>query len=184
MRDIVSERLILRLLPVAALKAGVAGDLARMSSAVGCTVPPSWNELAWLAAMRLEQLRADPAYLAWSIRAIILRESQEIAGYVNFHERPGVHGFTGTKNTVEFGYAILGPFRRRGFAEETVRRLIDWARSRAAENFVFSISPGNAASLALARKLGARKIGTQTDERDGPEDVYLLVRPWDISQGS
>jgi RimJ/RimL family protein N-acetyltransferase len=55
-----------------------------------------------------------------------------------------------------------------------VRALMEWARERGARHFIFSIAPGNAASRGLALKLGARKIGVQIDEEDGPEDVFLL----------
>jgi hypothetical protein len=51
---------------------------------------------------------------------------------------------------------------------------MEWARERGAHNFIFSIALGNAASRGLALKLGARKIGVQIDEEDGPEDVFLL----------
>ena len=51
----------------------------------------------------------------------------------------------------EFGYTIFEPHRRRGYAEETVRALMDWARQRGAQHFIFSIAPDNAASLELWR---------------------------------
>jgi ribosomal-protein-alanine N-acetyltransferase len=128
-----------------------------------------------LARLRLTQLAVDPAYLPWSIRAIVLRETLNVVGYVNFHGRPDRHDFTGTPDTAEFGYTVFPPFRRQGIARETVAILIEWARQRGGQNFVFSIAPGNAESLALARQFGARKMGTQIDETDGPEDVYLLA---------
>ena len=45
MTDIVSERLILRLLPVEALNACAANDLAGMSRAIGLDAPASWSEM-------------------------------------------------------------------------------------------------------------------------------------------
>lgn len=74
----------------------------------------------------------------------------------------------------EFGYTIFEKHRRRGYVEEAVRALMAWARERGARHFIFSIAPGNEASQGLAAKLGARKIGVQIDEEDGPEDVLLL----------
>jgi RimJ/RimL family protein N-acetyltransferase len=173
MRDIVSKRLILRLLTRHALAATAAGDLDPVSRGLGVTMPPEWRQVAPLAAMRLEQLHTDPAYLAWSIRAILLRETHEVAGYVNFRGRPGRHDFTRTPDTVEFGYTIFPPFRRRGIAREAVAALIAWARPQQVRAGVFSIAPHNAASVAIAQFFGARKVGQQIDERDGPEDVYL-----------
>ena len=39
---------------------------------------------------------------------------------------------------------------------------------------MLSIAPDNQASLGLARKLGARRIGEHVDEIDGPEDIFLF----------
>ena len=173
--DIVSERLNLRLLPVEALVATAEGKRDAASRSLHLSLPGEWQEVAPLARLRLTQLALDSDYLAWSIRAIVLRETLDVAGYVNFHGRPGRHDFTGTPDTVEFGYTVFPPFRRRGIAREAVASLIDWALRRDVENFVFSIAPGNADSLAVARHFGARMVGTQIDETDGPEDVYLLA---------
>jgi RimJ/RimL family protein N-acetyltransferase len=54
----------------------------------------------------------------------------------------------------------------RGYSQFASARGLRWLR--------LSIAPGNEASLALARKLGVRMIGSQIDEIDGPEDIYLL----------
>jgi RimJ/RimL family protein N-acetyltransferase len=54
-----------------------------------------------------------------------------------------------------------------------VRGFSAWANAQGVEGLVLSIAPGNHASLALALKLGAEKIGSQIDEKDGPEDIFL-----------
>ena len=41
--------------------------------------------------------------------------------------------------------------------------------------FLLSISPENAPSLALAEKLGFRKIGSKIDEEDGPEEIWERI---------
>ncbi|HTN97839.1 MAG TPA: GNAT family N-acetyltransferase, partial [Nordella sp.] len=95
-------------------------------------------------------------------------------GYVNFHGCPARHDMAEREDCAEFGYTIFAKYRRQGYVEETVHALMDWAKERGARHFIFSIAPGNAASQGLAAKLGARKIGVQIDEEDGPEDVLLL----------
>lgn len=174
MSDIETGRLVLRLLSAEALAATVARDHALLEALLGLAVPEEWFEESWVAELRLEQVRADPAYLPWSIRAIALRATGEIVGAINCHNRPMEFVALGEKSiAVELGYSIYGPWQRRGIAIETIRALTAWAGGLGVQGMVLSISPENEASLALARKLGAIKIGSHIDEKDGPEDVYF-----------
>lgn len=173
--DIETQRLILRLLPVAALEATVLADRDTVSRLVGCAFSEDWSEVADLAKMRLEQLAAEDAYLPWSIRAMILRNTNEAVGYANFHARPEAHlQFPEANNMAEIGYTIFAPHRRQGFARETLAALLRFARSNGADQAVVSIAPDNEPSLRLAASFGFTKIGSQMDEIDGPEDVFLL----------
>ena len=89
--DIETERLVLRLLPVEALQATDDGSVAEVGRLLGCVMSVDWAEVGRLAAMRLEQLAEDPAYLPWSIRAVVLRATNEAVGYVNFYAQPAAH---------------------------------------------------------------------------------------------
>jgi RimJ/RimL family protein N-acetyltransferase len=173
-RDIITPRLVLRLLSLEALQATEAGRIEEAAGLLKLKLPPDWADLALLARIRLAQLNGRPHYHPWSLRAIALRGTLEAVGYVNFHEVPGRHELAQKDACAEFGYTIFESHRRHGYVEETVRVLMDWARERGARYFIFSISPGNVASQAFARKLGGRRIGLQIDEEDGPEDVFLL----------
>jgi len=173
--DIITERLGLRLLPLEALQATKDGDVAEVGRLLDCTMPADWAEVGRLAAMRLEQLAEDSAYLPWSIRAVILREINEAVGYVNFHARPAAHdAFPQASNMAEIGYTVFEPWRRRGIARETLAALLRFASENGAEQAVLSIAPDNVPSLRLASRFGFVKIGTQVDDVDGPEDVFLL----------
>ncbi len=172
--DIITPRLILRLLSQEALEASEAGDVAAAARLIDFDLPEDWKNGAQLARRRLPQLAVCPDYHPWSIRAIALKGIRQVVGYVNFHDLPGRHDMAGKDACAEFGYTIFDRHRRKGYVEETVRALMDWARARGARHFIFSIAPDNEASQGLARKLGARKIGLQIDEEDGPEDVFLL----------
>jgi RimJ/RimL family protein N-acetyltransferase len=173
--DIETERLILRLLPVDALAATADGNTGEAARLLGCAVPTEWGEVKPLAIMRLEQLGEDPDYQLWSIRAVILRANNVAVGYVNFHARPAQHPqFSEASNMAEIGYTIFEPWRRRGFAREALAALLHFAFENGATQAVLSIAPDNTASLRLAARFGFRKVGTQIDEIDGPEDVFLL----------
>lgn len=172
--DILTSRLVLRLLSPEALIATEAGRIDDAARLLALDLPADWSEVASVARRRLKQLPDCPDYLPWSVRAIALRESHAAIGYVNFHELPQWHDMAQRESCAEFGYTIFENHRRQGYVEETVRALMAWARERGAKHFIFSVAPDNAPSQGLAKKLGARKIGVMIDEEDGPEDVLLL----------
>jgi RimJ/RimL family protein N-acetyltransferase len=69
---------------------------------------------------------------------------------------------------------VYAPFRRRGFGREAAVGMMRWAYERRGQRcFVLSIAPGNMASVLLAQSLGFLREGSQVDEEDGVEDVYV-----------
>lgn len=172
--DILTSRLLLRLIPQNALEATEAERIDEAAGLLDLKLSADWAEIAPLARRRLAQLAEEPDYRPWAIRAIALRETGEAVGYVNFHGCPARHDMAEREACAEFGYTIFAKYRRQGYVEEAVQALMGWAKQRGARHFIFSIAPDNAASQGLAAKLGARKIGVQIDEEDGPEDVLLL----------
>jgi RimJ/RimL family protein N-acetyltransferase len=173
--DIESERLLLRLLPLSGLAATAAKDIEACRRIIGAKLHEDWFDEAWVFDLRLKQWKGDPSYAPWSIRAIALKETVEIIGNINCHEKPMAieHGGE-TGLAVEMGYTIFPSWRGQGFAFEAIAALSAFARGHGVRWVRLSISPDNAASLALALKLNAIKIGSQIDERNGPEDVYLF----------
>lgn len=172
--DIVTDRLVLRLLSQEALEATETRNIDGASQLLDLKLPQDWAEISPLARRRLKQLPDCPQYAPWAVRAIALRGTNEAIGYVNFHELPQWHELAQKDACAELGYTIFEIHRRKGYVEEAVRALMAWALERGALHFIFSISPNNMPSQALAHKLGARMIGVQIDEEDGPEDVFLL----------
>lgn len=174
MIDIQTERLNLRLVSRRGLAATAAKDRAAASLIIGGKLPEIWFDEARVAELRLKQWTDDPSYGPWSIRAIVLRETDEIIGNMNCHHVPMpfvLHGLTAM--AVEMGYSIFEPWRRHGFAWEAIKGFSCWAAARGLEAIVLSIAPSNAASLNLAAKIGAEKIGSKVDEVNGPEDIYF-----------
>jgi RimJ/RimL family protein N-acetyltransferase len=121
--------------------------------------------------LRLDQMRNDPSEQAWLVRAMVLREPERrMAGHIGFHGTPDSVG------RAELGYTVFHGFRRRGLATEASQGLMKWARtSHGVTRFFLAIAPDNEASLAMADKLGFKRIGQQIDEEDGLEYVFELV---------
>jgi RimJ/RimL family protein N-acetyltransferase len=157
------------------LDAALAGDSGEASRLLDARVPDEWPDLRDTQTLFLERLRAEPALGPWSLRAIVLRVERRIVGQIGCHGPP-------TPDGVELAYTVFEPDRRRGYAREACRALIDWARrEHGVERFVLSIAKENVASLALARSLGSARVfggsartgepGDQGQQRNGPEPV-------------
>ena len=97
---------------------------------------------------------------------MILTGTGETIGHGGFHEPP----FEGV---AEIGYRIHSSWQGRG--DDRGDRGDDGLRAVPRGHGVpVSISPDNAASLAIAAKLGFTRIGEQMDEVDGLEWVFRL----------
>lgn len=174
--EIETDRLILRLVPLAGLAATAAKDMDSCRRIIGAGVTEEWLEEAWVAALRLKQRIENPAFGPWSIRAIGLKETGEVIGNINCHHMPMPFQLGDeTSLAVEIGYTIFAPWRRRGFAAEAIGGFCGWATSVGVEAIILSIAPGNAASRGLAEKLGAAQIGTNIDAVNGPQDIFYAA---------
>jgi RimJ/RimL family protein N-acetyltransferase len=175
--DIVTPRLLLRLMRGEAMAACLSGDLTRLEDLLQVAVSPAL--LGNITGFRFgqDQLAADPLYLPWAARAIILPEEKRMIGHVRFHSRPDpeyLHAYA--RNAVEFGYSIFPDFRRRGYASEAANAMMGWAQTGfGIRHFIVSISPENLPSLKLSQSLGFAKIGELMDDVDGMEHIFLRV---------
>jgi RimJ/RimL family protein N-acetyltransferase len=171
-----SPRLELIALSPDFLRASLGGDLETASRLVNLSVPRDWLDAKWLMDIRLPKLLSDPALEPWLLRAIGLRKTRTMVGFIGFHSRPGAEYLKPyAPDGVEFGYTIFPDYRKNGYASEAAQALMEWAaREHGVKRFVVSISPTNEPSLRLARKFGFRKVGSVTDPEDGVEDIFLL----------
>ena len=173
--DILTPRLVLRLMAGDVVDACLAGDLRRAEDLLGMEIPRELLDERTALAYARTQLNADPRYRPWSIRAIVLAATQTMAGHVRFHSPPDpdyLRPFA--RDAVEFGYRVFPEHRRRGYATEAVGAVMDWARTTSGiGRFVVSVSPDNAPSLALIARFGFTKVGQHTDDIDGVEHIFL-----------
>jgi ribosomal-protein-alanine N-acetyltransferase len=173
---IYSERLALIPMTPAFLRASLLGDRAEAERIIDALLPETWPVDEDILSVRLAELEADPRLQPWLLRAMTLRDSRRMVGYLGFHAAPGSeHRRPFAENAVEFGFEVFPLNRRRGFGREASLALMEWAnRVHNVTRFVLSIRPENQASQALARSLGFVRSGSQMDKIDGLEEVWEL----------
>ena len=157
----------------------VADDLDTASREIEAEVPEGMSEdLVTFLRYRLAQLAVDPSILEWLGRAMVLADEsggRRVIGTIGFHGAPDAQG------RVEVGYRVEPGFRRQGYGREAVRSLFDWAAAtHGVRRFIASVSPTNAASLALIAGFGFSQTGSQVDDIDGLE--YVFEADWPQGQ--
>ena len=167
--DVVTSRLRLVSLSLPVLEALLAGDVGRAAARSGVAIDEEGLVGAQhVLRLRHAQLLRDPGEQPWLLRAVVLRGTTTVVGRIGFHAPPDPRG------EVEIGYEIWPGHRRRGYALEAARSLLDWAAQQGARRCLASVAPGNTASLALAARLSFTRIGQQVDEVDGLEHVFAV----------
>lgn len=158
------------------LRASIGGDLAEAERHIELSLPDGWPDIIPVLTLRLEQLESEPALQPWLLRAIGLRSTREMIGYIGFHDSPGADYLEEwSVGSVEYGFAVFQRHRRNGYAREASLALMRWAREvHGVTSFVVSVAPGNLASQTLVAALGFVRVGAHVDEVDGIEDVLVL----------
>ena len=173
---IISERLDLISMTPAFLSASLASERIIAEQFIGVSIAPEWFAEQWLMKLRLDDVNRNPAYQPWSLRAVVLRERHLIIGHIGFHSLPDPDYLAPiAPGGVEFGYTIYPEFRKNGYALEASQAMIHWAhQTQCVTRFVLSISPNNVPSQRIAERLGFKIVGSQMDDKDGPENIYCL----------
>jgi len=175
MHTIETLRLRLVLMDVELFDLCLAENRTQVLARGGFEVAEEWLEESDYIRMRRAQLDSDASYGPWCVRAVVLKETNQMVGQIGFHSPPGRPELSEiAPGGIEYGYRIYPPYRGRGYAKEAARGLMAWAVEQGVTSFVVSIRPNNAPSQAIARGLGFVKVGEQMDEVDGLEEVFLL----------
>lgn len=118
---------------------------------------------------RLPQIATDPEAAPFLLRMAVLRDEAVIVGSAGFHLRPDADGM------IEIGLGIVEEYRGRGLATEVLHGMWGWVVDQpGVVTLRYTVSPDNAPSQAIIRRLGFEHCGQQIDEEDGPEDIYEL----------
>ena len=167
-----TERLELVELAPEAVRALLANRREDAETRIGSRLPAEFPDVADLRpsgflAIQLERMAAEPARRDWMAR-LMVDTVDGVVGHCGFHGPPSTVG------RAEIGYTVFTSFRGRGYAKEAARGLVDWAFEQGEREVYASVSPANAPSLAVVRALGFTQVGTQEDEVDGVELVFVL----------
>jgi [ribosomal protein S5]-alanine N-acetyltransferase len=163
-----TPRLELVSMTVPVMRALQDKDLEAAGRQVGATVTPGLaDDLIDFLRYRLAQVEGDPSIRQWLGRLMVLTSDdgdRRVIGTIGFHGRPDEQG------RLEVGYRVEAPYRRQGFARESVKAMFDWAASQhGIHRFIASVSPTNEPSLQLIAGFGFVRTGSHIDEIDGLE---------------
>ena len=150
------------------IQAVLDGRRAEAAGLLGVTIPDDWpdEDDRYLSLWHKDMIDA-PQFAKWRARVLVAIEGDaRMMGHAGFHGPPN------EDDMVEMGYTVFPEFRGRGLATEAARRLMDFAKENGAKRIRASVSPDNAPSLAMTRKLALVRIGEQMDEIDGLELVF------------
>ena len=147
-------------------------DLAQSSVEFAVSRPCSLAGSRFIGR-RLELIEKDPSQHAWMYRAVVRKSDHQMLGHISFHHKaPDPDLLEYSELAAELGYTIEPEYRRHGYAKESAVAMMEWAgREHGVRDFILSISPDNAPSLALARSMGFQVVGEQMDDIDGLEYV-------------
>ncbi|WNB93993.1 GNAT family N-acetyltransferase [Bacillus sp. NEB1478] len=113
----------------------------------------------------LENLKEDASLLGWGVWFVIEKESGMIIGDIGFKGKPVDH-------TVEVGYGIIPSAQNKGYATESVHRIIEWALDhQEVHNVVAECLDDNTASIKVLEKLKMNKT-----RQDGNMLKWELVK--------
>lgn len=174
MPALVTDRL--RIIPVtlAAIEAVLDHDRERAEAAVGARFPAAWpnDDLVALGfPFSRAALRADPETRLWGDSLVLDRDEPRVLGSVVFHGHP-------SDGVAEVAYSIEDCSRGQGLATEATRACVEWALDQAGIAAVQATTfPWHLASLGVIRKLGMTQIGTRDHDTLGELLVFERRRP-------
>ena len=165
-----TERLELVPLAPQAIRNLIAGRRLEAERAAGFDLPPEFptrDDLAGFLPIQLHRMEKEASKREWMAR-LMVRAGEGVVGHCGFHGPPQTIG------RAEIGYTVFSKFRGRGFAKEAARGLVEWALAQGEREVYATVSPDNAPSLAVVKALGFMQVGTQEDEVDGLELVFVI----------
>jgi ribosomal-protein-alanine N-acetyltransferase len=171
LEDIHTHRM--RLVPAtASLIRAELEDRDALARLLHATLPDEWppeehvDALPWFLA----HLKRRPDQAGWFAWYGLLRSAGTSTPVLI-----GSGGFKGPpqEGTVEVGFAVLEPFRRKGYATEMVGALVGWAQADAGvRRVVAETRAENVSSVRVLRKLGFSGCGAGSE----PGSVLFELR--------
>ncbi len=147
-----TERLELCPLPPAAA-AALPDDRETAARVLGVELPAAWPHADLLDVLPM-QAAAGPDEERFGVWVIVEREAQTVVGDIGFMGPPGPDG------TVEVGYSVIPDGRRRGYATEAARALVEWVLHQPGVRMVVAgCEKKNVPSIRTLEALGFSRTG-------------------------
>ena len=163
-------RLRLEAFPSEAIRHLIALHTSAAEKTLGLRLPrefPNVDELTGFLPIQLRRMEAEPEKRQW-MAPVMAGHGSRAVGHCGFHGPPETIG------RAEIGYTVFSEFRGRGYAKEAARGLVEWAFAQGEREVYATVSPDNAPSLGVVKALGFTQVGTQEDEVDGLELVFVI----------
>ena len=152
-----TDRLELRPLPARAAAALLA-DREAASRTLGTQLSEDWPAPDLLGILpRQSAAAADQE--CFGIWVMIERSSETVVGDAGFHGPPNAAGM------VEIGYSVIPSRRRRGYATEAARALVEWAYLQPNVHVIVAgCDPDNVPSICTLERIGFVRTGEANGE--------------------
>jgi RimJ/RimL family protein N-acetyltransferase len=169
---ILTQRLAMTPMSCEVMHAIMAADWQQADGLIGTPFPIEWRNDGWeWLAPRIVEGDHDACLLDWGTRLVRLTDGRgPVVAEIGFHGPPDGNGW------VEIGYRVVTDHRRRGYAEEASRSLLEWALTRGVAGVRAAITPANEASARLAQKLGFARAGSARHEVLGEQLIFERPR--------
>jgi ribosomal-protein-alanine N-acetyltransferase len=169
---ILTQRLAMTPMSCEVMREIMAADWQQADRLLGTPFPTEWRTDGWgWLEPRVVEGDHDARLLDWGTRLVRLSHGRgPVVAEVGFHGPPDGDGW------VEIGYRVVTGYRRRGYAEEACRGLLDWALAQGVAGVRAAISPDNEASARLAQKLGFARSGSAWHEVLGEQLTFERPR--------
>jgi [ribosomal protein S5]-alanine N-acetyltransferase len=154
---VITERLELRPLPARAA-AALPHEREAAARILGAALPAEWPQSDLLDLLP-SQAAASSETERFGVWVMAERETGSVVGDVGFIGPPDSSGL------VEVGYSVIPGCRRRGYATEAARAIVEWALTEpTVEIVVAGCAEDNAASIRTLERVGFRRTGHANGE--------------------
>lgn len=116
---------------------------------------------------RIPKVQANKEFADIGIILAVLKSTREIIGSAGFHDFPDSNGM------IEIGFGIVDEMQNHGFGTEFLLGMWNMISKRHDVRILrYTVSPDNAPSLHIIRKMGFDLKGEQVDPEDGLELIF------------
>lgn len=116
---------------------------------------------------RIPKVAVNPAFAEIGLVLAVTKSNFEIIGSAGFHDMPDKNGM------IEIGFGIVPEMQNQGFGTELLMGMWQMITERPDVKILrYTVSPENAPSMHIIKKLGFKLVGEQLDPEDGLELIF------------